>query len=183
MNYANMRHDVIARCLRSTNDLEGCVAEFGVFQGESARIILQNTDKHVYLLDTFEGIPHVNEHDNHHKVGDFSNTDVQHVVNQLSPINNNFTIIKGIFPDSITHSMLGQKYAFIHIDCDVYESYIEVLKTMYPRLSQGGVILFDDYHAPTCLGAKKAVDEFLKHIPEQLRNTDWYDSAYIVKGY
>jgi O-methyltransferase len=37
---------------------------------------------------------------------------------------------------------------------------MDCLNFIWPRLSQGGFIVFDDYGFPTCPGARAAVDEF-----------------------
>ena len=37
----------------------------------------------------------------------------------------------------------------------------------YPRMAPGGVMVFDDYGAPTCPGVQQAVDEFFAGKPER----------------
>jgi asparagine synthase (glutamine-hydrolysing) len=49
--------------------------------------------------------------------------------------------------------------AFAHIDCDWYDSVMTCLDRIYPKLSPGGIMIFDDYKSYA--GCKKAVDEFL----------------------
>lgn len=49
--------------------------------------------------------------------------------------------------------------AFLRLDCDWYDSVQECLGRLYPLLTVGGVLSFDDYyHWPGC---KRAVDEWL----------------------
>ncbi len=60
------------------------------------------------------------------------------------------------------------RFSVAHIDCDLYESVLEAVEFVYPRMTKGGFIIFDDYNSPTCLGAKHAVDSFLVGKPEQL---------------
>jgi O-methyltransferase len=43
---------------------------------------------------------------------------------------------------------------------DIYKSIVDSLNFIWPRLSSGGIIVFDDYGFPTCPGAREAVDDF-----------------------
>lgn len=54
----------------------------------------------------------------------------------------------------------AEQIAFAHIDVDIYKSIVDCLDFIWPRLSSGGVIVFDDYGFPTCPGARQAVDTF-----------------------
>lgn len=75
------------------------------------------------------------------------------------------TIRAGFFAESLpTHPR--RQIALLNVDGDLYQSYKDCLKNLYPRVSAGGVIVFDDF----CLqkstdesfpGARKAVEEFL----------------------
>ena len=72
----------------------------------------------------------------------------------------------GCFPDTATG--LGDKrFAFVHVDADIYCSVHDACEFFYPRLVPGGVIVFDDYGFPSCPGARAAVDEFFDGRPEQ----------------
>ena len=51
-------------------------------------------------------------------------------------------------------------YCFVHVDADIYRSVCDCCAFFYPRLVQGGMMLFDDYGFATCPGVRKAVDEF-----------------------
>jgi hypothetical protein len=56
--------------------------------------------------------------------------------------------------------------SFVHLDCDIYESYKTCMDYFYPLLSRGGIILFDEYDDPTWPGYNQATDEFLEDKPE-----------------
>ena len=55
--------------------------------------------------------------------------------------------------------------ALAHIDVAVYFSIRDSLDFIWPRLSRGGFIVFDDYGFATCPGARQAVDEFFAPLP------------------
>ena len=71
-----------------------------------------------------------------------------------------------------------------HFDCDTYVPTKTGLDYLYPLLSRGGVMIFDEYGIPDWPGETKAVDEFLQLHPElQLKCLHWTNSpaAYCVK--
>lgn len=54
---------------------------------------------------------------------------------------------------------LNGDIALLRLDTDTYHSTRVELEYFYPKLSQGGVLIIDDYgHA---LGARRATDEYL----------------------
>ena len=55
------------------------------------------------------------------------------------------------------------RVALLHIDVDLYESTKFVLESVWPYVSHGGLVLFDDYGLVG--GATRAVDEFLALHP------------------
>ena len=54
-----------------------------------------------------------------------------------------------------------ERFAFVHIDVDIYQPTKDSLEFFYPRLVEGGVIQIDDYNVMDWPGSKTAVDEFL----------------------
>jgi len=144
--------------------LPGVVAEVGVYRGGTARLLCLNTSARVYLIDTFEGLPQEGPHDNYHHKGDFADTSVQHVIKTLTGLGN-YTILKGEFPRQNSEALQLQVFKLVHIDVDLYTSVRDCLAFFWPRMVSGGVIVLDDYTTPTCLGAKKATDEFLVQNP------------------
>lgn len=64
--------------------------------------------------------------------------------------------IPGLFQDTL---FLDTDVAFAHIDCDWYDSVRTCLDRIAPRVSPGGIMVFDDYSSYS--GCRKAVDEFL----------------------
>ena len=54
---------------------------------------------------------------------------------------------------------LNESVAFAHIDCDWYNSVMTCIERIYPQLSPGGIMVFDDYNSYS--GCRKAVDSFL----------------------
>ena len=163
------RKEKLSIYIQLANSLEGDFAEVGVYKGGSAEIIAKNKNenKNLYLFDTFEGMPEVNVNvDNFHKKNDFNDTSYSNICLGLSHYKNVF-IYKGIFPDEHSDKIKDKKFSLVHIDVDIYKSYIDCLNFFYPKMTDGGIIILDDYSAPTCKGAKLAIDEFFSNKHEK----------------
>jgi O-methyltransferase len=177
---------MLSAAVRNTWKIPGDAIEFGTFQGGSAGVILQELDpsKKLHVCDSFEGMPDVSDNDNFHKKGDFRETGADRVRAGLSKLGNNFEMHVGFFSDTIPamSADASLKFSFAHIDADLYDSILEALEFIYPRTSAGAVIIFDDYGAPTCLGAKKAVDEFFADKKEDIVHLTGPQYGCIIGG-
>ena len=165
----------------------GEIIEFGTFKGGSAAVLLQESkdEKYLHLFDSFQGMPDVNIQDNFHKKGDFADTQATQVQRGLEKFGNNFELHVGFFADTIPEieaSRPGIQFSLVHIDADLYESILDALKYCYPRMASGAIIVFDDYGSPTCLGAKKAVDEFFENKPETVMQLSGPQYGCVIGG-
>ncbi len=153
---------------KSQSRLVGDMAEVGVYQGGSAKIICEvKGQRKLHLFDTFEGLPQPSEKDTHFGIKfwsnkEFSNTN-EDLVRKFLQRYDNLYVYKGRFPDT-SGPIKDEKFSFVHLDVDLYESTIECLKFFYPRLIKGGIILTHDYHTN---GVQSAFKEFFrgKNIP------------------
>ena len=77
---------------------------------------------------------------------------------------------------------LGFRISMLILDVDNYEGTAECLKNLYPSVTKGGVIIFDEY-ALESYGESDAVDEFLRDKKLKLKTIPWSStpSAYIIK--
>ena len=78
----------------------------------------------------------------------------------------------------------GVRFSLIHFDCDLYKPTKVALEALWPILSIGGTILFDEYSAPDWPGETKAIDEFFadkKGI--RIKTLPWTNipGGYVVK--
>ena len=155
--------------VRLSNHIEGSIAEIGVYKGGSAMSIARNKreDKRLFLFDTFDGLPQECEKDNHHKKGDFADTSLESVREGLKNFDNVY-IHKGLFPHETGTAIWNEVFSLVHIDVDLYKSYVDTLNFIWSRVVKGGIVVMDDYNASTCLGAKLAVDEFFYDKREAL---------------
>ncbi|RLC88833.1 MAG: hypothetical protein DRJ03_00930 [Chloroflexi bacterium] len=151
------------------NAVAGEIWECGVFNGGSLCLLLANRpdpSRFVRAFDSFEGLPETSEHDNYYQKGGFGNADYDNLMGVVS-LFENVEVRKGFIPETFA-GLEESKIAFALIDVDIYQSYLDCLEFIYPKVSAGGVIVFDDYNINKCKGANVAVDQFLKHKPETL---------------
>jgi O-methyltransferase len=145
---------------------DGDIVEIGTWKGGTSLVISAaarqfRPNSKVYLCDTFTGIALAGPNDNYHKDGDFGDTSKQHVQDLLrSQGLNNFELLEGIFPYDTGHLIDTNKISLLHIDVDTYAGYLAILRWAQHRLVNNAIIVFDDYAAWSCLGARKAVDEY-----------------------
>ena len=72
----------------------------------------------------------------------------------------NVSLIKGTFKEVTPN--FKDKIAILHLDGDLYESYLTCLNNLYDNVVKNGVIIFDEYYSHKYPGARVAVDEFFK---------------------
>jgi hypothetical protein len=160
--------------------IPGSFVECGVWKGGSVMAIAltllasQCSDRDLYLFDTFQGMSPPSPSD-----GDWVRREWGR--RQRAPGRNdwNFAPIDEVkaniastgYPASRIHYVAGrvedtlpesapETIALLRLDTDFYESTKHELRTLYPRLQRGGVMIIDDYGAFE--GARKATDEFLE---------------------
>lgn len=154
---------VLERLLKHTLNISGEVVECGVYKGGTAAMLAQilaeaNSEKKLYLFDTFQGMPETDEEKDWHRKGDFADTSLESV-KQFVGHPDRCIYKPGFIPDTFS-GLDDLNISFCHIDVDIYKSIIDSLNFIWPRMGQGGVVIFDDYGFPTCPGALEAVDFF-----------------------
>ena len=146
----------------AVKNVPGDMAELGVANGASAKMIAARApDRILHLFDTFEGLPNPSENDSSRfKKGQyrFGLENVQEYLKE-----GNFRFHKGFFPESANETS-GARFAFVHLDADLYEPTKAGLEWFYPRLNRGGILICHDYD--TSAGVNRAFEEFFADKPE-----------------
>ncbi|HEV2486426.1 MAG TPA: TylF/MycF/NovP-related O-methyltransferase [Terracidiphilus sp.] len=149
--------------LRQALNLSGDIWECGVYRGGTAAMMAAvlrdsaQSDKKLFLFDTFQGMPETDSQKDLHRKGDFGDTSVQAVRDYVG---GEICILReGLIPYTFK-GLESARIAFAHVDLDIYRSILDCLSFVWPRLTVGGFIVFDDYGFPSCPGARTAVDEF-----------------------
>ena len=170
----------------------GYFAELGVYKGESAKIIhLMDPDRTFHLYDTFEGFK---EEDLVNETGEaatyttrnFADTSLDAVKRYLGK-EEKFVFHVGKFAivaptPSLPQLGEGERegaFALVNLDADLYNPTKAGLEYFYPLLSPGGVIIVHDY-TWKWPGIKRAVDEFVRTIPEPLVAVPDMDGSVMI---
>jgi hypothetical protein len=189
--------NIILELIEKTVSLEGNFAECGVFRGHTLlplalSLRTKGVSKRVYGFDSFQGFDSAIEKDlklggaenDQKQIGGFSHTSYSSLVKKvrLLGLDSSIRLVKGYFKDTL-NSYSAERFCFVHLDCDIYESYRECLHFFYPRMVTGGIILFDEYNDPPWPGCNQAVNEFLADKPERLQEIvrDNYVKYWIAK--
>ncbi len=146
----------------AVKNVPGEMAELGVAGGASAKMIAARAPERVlHLFDTFEGLPDPSEKDDSR----FKGRQYRHTLEDVRGYLNsgNLRFHKGLFPES-AGSLADTRFAFAHLDADLYESTKAGLEWFYPRMSRGGILVCHDYD--TSEGVNRAFEEFFADKPE-----------------
>src|SRR5258708_1209370 len=154
------------------NNIPGCFVGTGVWRGGSsifAKAVFKENganDRTIWCCDSFEGMPSPSSTDlSIESVTDFSDraylvaTEAQVASNfhKFGLLDDNVRFLKGWFCDTLPTAPIGE-IAILRMDGDLYESTMDALKNLYPKISNGGYVIVDDYKS--WKGCRTAVDEF-----------------------
>jgi len=189
----------------ATNKIPGDIVECGVWRGGSMmaamRVLLEMGDdsRHFHLFDTFEGMAEPTDkdvmydgqsakalidrdkatHGVDHNWCVASIEDVQRNVLSTGYPKNRIHFIKGKVENTVP-SHAPERIALLRLDTDWYESTSHEMTHLYPRLSENGVLIVDDYGH--WQGARQAVDEYLaKQEFQPLLTRMDYSARMLVK--
>jgi predicted O-methyltransferase YrrM len=152
------------QCLEQSKDIAGDIIEFGTYEGHSGLLMAEyikkkNLPKKLYLCDTFKEFPKfdygIDKPWSHFHNKNFNFAHVKSIFKPYEFV----TFVKGDFRETLRH-IPCDSFSFAYVDCDSYEATRFVSDFIYPKLSAGGCIVFEDYGHHSLLGARRAVDEF-----------------------
>jgi O-methyltransferase len=170
------------------HQIAGDVVECGVWRGGSmhavARTLLAggDTERDLYLFDTFEGMPPPEENDVRQDgrsaqelLDEGTREQTIWAYASLEDVKAGFQSVP--YPAERVHFVQGKvedtvpkdapdKIALLRLDTDWYSSTKHELEQLYPRLVSGGVLILDDYG--WWQGARQATDEWLQESGAQL---------------
>lgn len=177
--------------------IEGDIVELGCFRGTSAAIIREmlnslGSTRELHVYDSFEGLPSESQFDVPSEIwkkGELL-TSKENLIELFEARGLKLPEIhKGWFCDTLPTS-LPNKISFAHLDGDFYDSIMDSLVHVYPRLSTGAIVVIDDYCDPSVLnvhnilpGVKRACDDFFLDKKEkvQILLCGGQSQAYFIK--
>lgn len=155
------RLDNIHDCLKEIleQNIPGDCIETGVWRGGSCilmRAILKaynDTERKIWVADSFEGLPPPNVEKypadrglnlNKIKFLSVSLEQVQNNFKKYDLLDSQVVFLKGFFCDTLADAPI-QQLALLRLDGDLFESTMDALVNLYPKLSPGGFVIIDDY--------------------------------------
>ena len=167
------RLDNIQFCVESAlqDNIDGDLIETGVWRGGASifmRAVLAAhgvMDRRVFVADSFEGLPKPNEDkypqdrgDKHykHEFLAVSKEQVEANFAKYGLLDQQVVFLKGWFKDTLPTAPID-KLALMRLDGDTYESTMDALNNLYPKLSKYGFCIVDDYALKRC---RQAIDDF-----------------------
>jgi hypothetical protein len=183
------RLDNLHACMTDVirHHVPGDVIETGVWRGGATifmRAVLKAygvTDRTVWVADSFKGLPRPNEAQYPADRGDTLWTWSELAI-PLESVKANFEryglldaqvcFLEGWFSETLPSAPIEQ-LAVMRLDGDMYESTMDALRALYPKLSVGGYAIIDDYGAIEA--CRQAVHDYRTEmgIREELRPIDW----------
>lgn len=169
------------------NQIPGDLIETGVWRGGTTilmRGVLKAydvSDRVVWVADSFEGLP-APDVENYPLDRDIDLSMIPELAVSLEQVQANFErygllddqvrFLKGWFKDTLPGAPI-EALAVLRLDGDLYESTMDGLINLYPKVSPGGFVIVDDYGIyPAC---RAAVDDYLASRNHQIeiQTIDW----------
>src|SRR5260370_26841464 len=204
VDIANLLRVILSR------KVPGALVECGAWRGGTAFFMAELLkqagvrDRKVWLLDSFQGMPPVEEIDGAGAIAEASNPEcflspeksrasmdeVQRTADELG-LADYTEFVKGWFAETLpaVRDRIGA-IAFLHIDCDWYSSVRRCLDNLYDQVSDGGFVFLDDYYHYD--GCAIATHEFLvkRRLPYRIETVEgkawggceYYYAARFRKG-
>jgi len=156
-------------CLKE--GIAGDIIETGVWRGGATIYLagilkaLGNTDKKVFVADSFEGLPPpdaekwpLDKGAKHHNRKDLaiSLEEVRANFERFDLLSDNIIFVKGFFEESLGNANID-KLSILRLDGDMYGSTMTVLEQLYHKLEVGGYLVLDDW---LLKGAREALLDF-----------------------
>jgi O-methyltransferase len=165
---------ILTTMAKQARRLPGNIAEFGVYRGGCARMILTTAGTapgaRYHLFDTFAGIPdhELTEGEKAQGyVGKLSNTSVDYVRKRLAPWRDQLDFHVGDVFETIPQAETGD-LSLVHMDLNASAPTRIAIEYAYERLVPGGIIVFDDYGWGEVNDQRDVIHEVCAPFPETL---------------
>jgi hypothetical protein len=185
-----VRLDNLQRCVEDVlrDGVPGDLIETGVWRGGATifmRAVLAaygDASRKVWVADSFAGLPRPDPARAPLDAGDTLWAFSADLAVPLETVKANFArygllddrvrFLAGWFKDTLPGAPI-ERLAVMRLDGDMYESTMDALTALYPKLSRGGYVIVDDYGAlETC---RAAVHDFRARngVEDPIRKIDW----------
>ena len=182
--------------LELTRDVPGDIVECGVGHGRSLLTMtllvkVQGDKRNLWGFDSFEGFPHPTPEDvspRDPQLGDYA-ISIQSVTRTLNEhvadeqfVRSRVTLVKGFFEQSLPRYP-QPAISLLNLDVDLYQSYKTCLDLLWPKLSVGGIVTFDEFirESHAFPGAELAIREFFAGKSVEFKRDASYGKYYVIK--
>ena len=182
------RLDNVEYCVRKVleQDIPGDLLEAGVWKGGTCifmRSILKAygiLDRKVWVADSFKGLPapdpekypaDARETLHEADILAVSADQVRGNFRRYDLLDDQVQFLEGYFRDTLRKAPI-ERLAVLRLDGDMYESTMDTLVPLYPKLSVGGYVIIDDYARENC---RRAVVDYREQngINDEIQSIDW----------
>lgn len=183
------RLDNLQQCVVDvvSKGVPGDLIETGVWRGGATILMrgvlkaLGETTRTVWVADSFQGLPKPAADKYPADAGDklWSVAELAVGVEQVRAnfaryglLDDQVRFLEGWFKDTLPTAPI-QELAVIRLDGDLYESTMDALRPLYPKLAIGGYVIVDDFGAvPAC---RAAIEDYRSElgITAPIREIDW----------
>jgi len=187
--------DCIAQIIE--DDVPGDLIETGVWRGGACIFMKANlrawgdTTRTVWLADSFEGLPKPNAALYPADDGDtlFKQTglavgadQVRHNFERYGLLDERVQFLVGWFKDTLPTAPVEQ-LSLMRLDGDMYESTIQAIEPLYPKLSPGGFCIIDDFGSHASQAGQAVHDYRAAHgITDEIVQIDEFGAYWRKSG-
>lgn len=188
----------LQRCVEAilSEGVEGDLLEAGVWRGGAAifmRGVLAaygEERKRVFVADSFAGLPEPRPGDlldalpvTRNRAAErfmaVSEEEVRDNFGRYDLLDGRVIFLKGLFHETLPKAPI-EKLALLRADGDMFRSTMDILESLYDKLSPGGYCIIDDYALEPCRAAVEAFRERRKIVEPPIA-IDW-TGVYWRKG-
>ena len=189
------RMDNIQHCVQTVIDerVPGDLLEAGVWRGGACIFMKANlvarddTTRVVWVADSFQGLPPPNEtlypadcgDDLHTRAGlSVGAGQVRHNFARHGLLDDRVRFLEGWFKDTLPAAPI-EALSVMRLDGDMYESTLQAIDALYPKLSPGGFCIIDDFGSHQSQAGQAVLDyRRARGIDEEIVDIDGFGAYW-----
>lgn len=183
---ARLENVLSSACRVIEDEVPGDFIETGVWRG-GVTVLLRGVlaaygidDRVVWVADSFEGLPVPDRQRYPADTVDWSHVKplkvgadaVRENFRRYDLLDDQVRFLEGWFEDTLPTAPIDT-LALLRLDGDLYQSTMDALDALHPKVAPGGIVIVDDYHGwPQC---RQAVDDYrTRHgVDDPMVEIDW----------